>query len=188
MLGEKPCTRCGEIKALDAFVKRTLDPLAYKSWCLPCENLRRKQQYSEQNSYRKAKARANYADNPMRRLETTRRWVKENKEKQAEYLHLWYKSNPEKIKASRIRRMAKVRGAGLGKVTEKEISAIKLMPCFYCGKNDRIEVDHREPIAKGGRHSIGNLVPACMTCNRSKTDKFVMEWRVWKTKRLNNVR
>lgn len=32
------------------------------------------------------------------------------------------------------------------------------------------EVDHHEPLAKGGTDHLDNLFPACSTCNRSKQD------------------
>lgn len=49
--------------------------------------------------------------------------------------------------------------------------------CAYCGSDDRIEVDHVIPISRGGRHAIGNLVPACIYCNRSKNDSLLIEWK-----------
>lgn len=30
------------------------------------------------------------------------------------------------------------------------------------------ELDHQEPLYWGGAHSADNLVPACLSCNRSK--------------------
>lgn len=48
--------------------------------------------------------------------------------------------------------------------------------CAYCGTTGKLQLDHVIPIARGGRHSIGNLVPACSRCNGSKHAQFVMEW------------
>lgn len=50
--------------------------------------------------------------------------------------------------------------------------------CRYCGaRGVRLECDHVVPVAKGGHHGEDNLVTACFTCNRSKRDKTVEEWR-----------
>jgi 5-methylcytosine-specific restriction endonuclease McrA len=50
--------------------------------------------------------------------------------------------------------------------------------CSYCNeRSDRLELDHVIPLSRGGRHSIGNLVPACLRCNRSKHAKLLVEWR-----------
>ncbi|WP_306317623.1 MULTISPECIES: HNH endonuclease [unclassified Streptomyces] len=38
-------------------------------------------------------------------------------------------------------------------------------------------MDHVIPLSKGGRHAIGNLMPACMPCNMSKSASFLSVWR-----------
>jgi 5-methylcytosine-specific restriction endonuclease McrA len=40
--------------------------------------------------------------------------------------------------------------------------------CAYCGKNKPLTKDHIIPLSKGGSNNIGNIVPACMGCNRRK--------------------
>lgn len=50
--------------------------------------------------------------------------------------------------------------------------------CRYCGeRGGRLECDHVTPVARGGGHEDANLVTACRTCNRSKRDKTLEEWR-----------
>lgn len=50
--------------------------------------------------------------------------------------------------------------------------------CQYCGeRGKKLECDHVIPVARGGLHDDDNLVTACFTCNRSKRDKLVSEWR-----------
>ncbi len=50
--------------------------------------------------------------------------------------------------------------------------------CQYCGeRGGRLECDHKHPVARGGSHDDENLVTACRTCNRSKRDKLITEWR-----------
>lgn len=51
--------------------------------------------------------------------------------------------------------------------------------CYYCGnlfEGDQT-IDHVIPIALGGTNELDNLVPCCMTCNRSKGMKTVEEFR-----------
>lgn len=48
--------------------------------------------------------------------------------------------------------------------------------CCYCGSDDRIQVEHFVPRAKGGPHVIGNLLPACAACNKSKRDNDPEAW------------
>ena len=51
--------------------------------------------------------------------------------------------------------------------------------CWYCGKelDDDFQIDHANPISKGGSDDIDNLLPSCNICNRRKSDKTVEEYR-----------
>ena len=47
--------------------------------------------------------------------------------------------------------------------------------CIYCGK-DSESIDHILPRSKGGLSITENCVPACLSCNGSKTDNDAFEW------------
>ncbi|MER7514472.1 HNH endonuclease [Streptomyces lavendulae] len=49
--------------------------------------------------------------------------------------------------------------------------------CTYCSWENAEEVDHVIPWDIGGRNDITNLVPACRSCNRSKGNRTVLQWR-----------
>lgn len=50
--------------------------------------------------------------------------------------------------------------------------------CTYCSTTEGpFEIDHIEPISRGGETHLGNLCVSCRTCNRSKKDRHVDEWR-----------
>lgn len=50
--------------------------------------------------------------------------------------------------------------------------------CAYCGKFvKRPTIDHVIPVIRGGRHAIGNVLPACGKCNSSKGGSLLVEWR-----------
>ena len=45
--------------------------------------------------------------------------------------------------------------------------------CVFCGnsgKDARLEIDHKVPVAEGGSDRIGNLQTLCFECNRGKRD------------------
>jgi 5-methylcytosine-specific restriction endonuclease McrA len=45
--------------------------------------------------------------------------------------------------------------------------------CAYCGKllrKTEVTRDHAIPLSRGGRGSIWNQVPACVSCNQKKAD------------------
>jgi hypothetical protein len=50
--------------------------------------------------------------------------------------------------------------------------------CQYCGGHPplvRLEVDHIDPVAKGGTNAIDNLVTSCEECNRGKGDRLALD-------------
>lgn len=53
--------------------------------------------------------------------------------------------------------------------------------CFYCQKKLSLggELDHRDPISKGGLDNEANMVLACYVCNKEKHNKTVSEYRNW---------
>lgn len=51
--------------------------------------------------------------------------------------------------------------------------------CAYCGETTpKLERDHVVPVSDGGASSVSNIVPACRSCNASKSTKSVSEWYV----------
>lgn len=50
--------------------------------------------------------------------------------------------------------------------------------CTYCGEIAKaLECDHVVPVSRGGLSTMGNLVAACFSCNRSKGAKTLADWR-----------
>jgi len=101
----------------------------------------------------------------------------EEKQKEANRLHArrWNAANKDKRALSMTLRRAAKKNNGIYKITATEIKKLKAGPCFYCG-NVGGEIDHVIPLSKGGRHSIGNLVGCCRTCNSSKNNMFITQW------------
>lgn len=53
--------------------------------------------------------------------------------------------------------------------------------CCYCGhepkkRGSRLTKEHLVAIAHGGTHTAENIIPACKSCNSSKSDKPFAEW------------
>jgi fatty-acyl-CoA synthase len=49
--------------------------------------------------------------------------------------------------------------------------------CAYCGASGvPMQRDCVMPISRGGRYTIGNVVPACASCNASKCNAEVTGW------------
>ena len=58
--------------------------------------------------------------------------------------------------------------------------------CYYCRKTfpaKELTMDHIVPVARGGKSTKGNVVPACKECNTAKKQLLPMEWEQYlKTK------
>jgi PAS domain S-box-containing protein len=54
--------------------------------------------------------------------------------------------------------------------------------CHYCGQPmapGELTMDHIVPIARGGKSTKGNIVPACKACNNKKKQLLPMEWEAY---------
>ena len=55
--------------------------------------------------------------------------------------------------------------------------------CAYChvtfSEAVPVTLDHIVPVMRGGTFSVGNLAPACTSCNSSKGSRTITEWRNW---------
>jgi 5-methylcytosine-specific restriction endonuclease McrA len=49
--------------------------------------------------------------------------------------------------------------------------------CAYCGTADAsMQKDCVQPLSRGGRYTLANVVPACRSCNASKRNEEVTHW------------
>lgn len=107
----------------------------------------------------------------------TRKYSKQNREKINEWRRNWYKANPGKDSSYKHTRRALINKSGKFVILDKEIKRLYSNNCIHCGSKERITMDHLIPVSRGGRHSIGNIVPMCQECNFSKHTRFYSEWR-----------
>lgn len=115
------------------------------------------------------------------------RYVREREHRIA-YAKAYAAQNPHVGQLSRRNRRAAARG---GRV--KPADWLKLCRryggrCAYCGIKGQLTVDHVVPLVRGGRNTIGNVLPACMSCNCHKQGRFIMEWRLGKSRRRSGGR
>jgi 5-methylcytosine-specific restriction endonuclease McrA len=49
--------------------------------------------------------------------------------------------------------------------------------CAYCGATGvPLQRDCVQPLSRGGRYTLSNVVPACRACNASKSNDEVTSW------------
>lgn len=116
-----------------------------------------------------------------------------NREQRVAYLAEWRTANSDKIREQRRTdeakaysrlhcqaRRARILQNGCYAITRHDVRRLLARyehRCAYCRCDGHLELDHVVPLARGGQHSIGNLVPACVRCNRQKNKQLVVEWR-----------
>lgn len=101
-------------------------------------------------------------------------WRKSNRERAREQERLWRIENRDCARAIvRRRRARKLQAPGIG-ITGKQEEQLRdeyCNLCAYCGERKPLELDHIEPLARGGAHDIRNATVACKSCNSSKGKK-----------------
>jgi 5-methylcytosine-specific restriction endonuclease McrA len=200
----KCCNRCNIVKTVDLFYR---EKAKHRSICKACEVARGKQYYLDNKEAVKAKraiyqkahlaeqyvhnqawrkrnvekvreaGRRQYANDIVRKREVKNSWRKQNSELVKGYLEKYRIQHLPKMAEKAHKRRVKVWGNGVYLVKEKELNRLYKSPCVNCGTKERITVDHVIPVVRGGKHSIGNLQPLCLSCNASKNSKTMAEWK-----------
>ena len=111
---------------------------------------------------------------------STERYPREA-ERRRTYAMQYLKDNPERMRAIRRRRKGQLRREAL-QFTERDWRRLVVRYrgcCAYCGESSaELHRDRVIPLARDGRHSIGNILPACPPCNASKRTSFLFEWKL----------
>lgn len=191
----KVCVKCG-LK-----YQPTSGNQKYCAKCLPAVNDERYKAnnarcYSENAEREKERAAKWRREHPEKVKEESARWRASHLDQAREAYAQWREKNPERtrelsarrrrehpedwIVGSSKRREAKYANTPIGELlTSAEWLAIIAEAnghCHYCGKEAKLTLDHVIPLSRGGKHSKGNVVPACLHCNDSKGSKTLEEW------------
>lgn len=125
-------------------------------------------------------ARSYYAANVKRlREDARRRQARRTREDRAAALRRFHAANPEANSTYHQNRRARKALSGL---VVRRVDIGRLFNrfegrCAYCGERPATSIDHVIPLSRGGRHSIGNILPACGSCNSQKGTLTLSEWR-----------
>ncbi|WEX18951.1 HNH endonuclease signature motif containing protein [Pseudomonas sp. G11] len=138
--------------------------------CMVCKDLRAKQ--PEAIAARKILSSAHYQRNKEARLQYGKEYRERNREKFTQWMADWRAANPERSRASKRASQSRRRASMQG-VSSSELvawTAVQPKVCHWCAKDciEQFHVDHYEPLSRGGKHEISNLVISCQFCNLSK--------------------
>lgn len=109
------------------------------------------------------------------------------------HVDAYNKANKEGVaERSTVRktREAKAGGSGYSKEDIEKLRKLLADRCAYCDVplNGRGHVDHKTPIAQGGRNEPINLTLCCEKCNLAKHAKNVEEFIRWRVQRGLKIR
>jgi len=117
-----------------------------------------------------------YAKTPEDKLienrERFKKLYRADPEKYQDMIRDYRKRHPERHCArERKRYLSKMTNSTLTHDQWQEILKAYDYKCAYCGTSKKkLTQDHIIPISKGGEHTVQNVIPACMRCNREKWD------------------
>lgn len=99
-----------------------------------------------------------------------------------EYNRAWWEANKQKHRLyQHVRRHRKANNPGSVGVSERDWNRLVsryLSCCAYCDvRVDEPHMDHVIPLARGGRHAIGNVLPSCRSCNVRKSSTLLSVWK-----------
>ena len=66
----------------------------------------------------------------------------------------------------------------IGKKVRFEVFKRDSFTCQYCGASAPdvvLQVDHIDPVSKGGEHSVMNFITSCQGCNAGKSDRLISD-------------
>lgn len=173
----KQCSKCGQTKPHSEYHRDKRSKDGYVQRCKPCVQIKSKQ-WLENNRQRNIEScKARYLANPESYKKRSKEWAINNPDLKAQTNRLYQINNPHVYRATKQRRKIRKAQNGEYAISNKEWIKLYSSACIYCGSNKDIQADHVIPIARGGTHGIGNLVPACKTCNTSKRERTITEWK-----------
>jgi 5-methylcytosine-specific restriction endonuclease McrA len=151
----------------------------------PKENKRRLKEWRDANLEKSRQHSRDWGNaNRGKRAATAKQWRQDNPERALELAHEWRERNPERYRiaknaASHRRRVRKL--AAEGNHTADDIQALCAKQHGKCANCRRgigrcFEVDHIQPLTKGGSNWPSNLQLLCPRCNRKKHNKDPIAW------------
>lgn len=125
-----------------------------------------------------------YAANPERVKLRVAQWQADNHAHVRAWHRRWKSKNPEAVRVAGQKRRIRLRAAGADGISLTEWQQVLARFtsggktfCAYCGCACMPTMDHVVPLARGGRHEPGNVLPACSFCNASKGARLIHEWK-----------
>lgn len=119
-----------------------------------------------------------YEENKETLNDLRKKYYKENKKDVLNRVKLYRKKHKDKYSFMNGRRRARKLALPSTLIFEQwnQIKEHFNNKCCYCGRELPLEQEHFIPLSKGGEYTINNIVPACKSCNSSKSAQNFLKW------------
>jgi 5-methylcytosine-specific restriction endonuclease McrA len=152
-------------------------------WCRACcvANTKAHQSGSEWQAKKARYDRERVARLRDKLSEQARMRYLRSREQRIAEVAAWRAANPDRRRIISMNYKARRRAQEAGGVTTGELRQgieSQRKVCFWCNTDcsGGHHIDHVEPLSRGGRHEIANLVVACPTCNLRKQAMLPERW------------
>jgi 5-methylcytosine-specific restriction endonuclease McrA len=189
LLGEKLCIKCEEIKPLDAFGSDKSRPDGKTVYCKACHveksSAWQKEHRDKQNEVQRRWLKNNREKHLEYNREYNKKWISANRAKANAMRAAWKLLHLDQVNAWHQNRRAKIKGNG-GKITAQEWQALTKKynyTCLCCKRREpeiKLVRDHVLPLDKGGKNTIDNIQPLCVSCNCKKHTKHIDYRPLWR--------
>lgn len=196
----KRCSHCRATKPSDEFGAHRSRPDGRADWCLSCTRDYERARRADP-AYRAVLAAR--ARERRKRPEVKARIAQMDAVRKAAD-PLWHRKytqtedyrarcrarikTPEGRERNRIvqaNRRARARHGESSRLSEAEWKAVKADfgdACAYCLVSGvELQIEHLQPLVKGGEHARSNIVPACRECNQSKNRRDLVQFLAYST-------
>lgn len=177
LIKEKTCHVCKTTYSADDdtyFHKKSSGKYGLSTVCRQCFKLRSDKYYQDNSEHIKEKCTQYYFKNIDKKKIYSKKW------------HLVYdkteKGRNIKIIAWEKRRALEL-NLGNNYSNEQWIQCKSDFnsECAYCGKTEKLTIEHFIPVSKFGELTINNVIPVCSSCNSSKGNRA---FEIWYPKQL----
>ncbi len=187
------CSLCKREQAEERYSPDGRLPSGLQSQCKGCRTINQKRYYANNRRDILARAHDAYCANPEpvraayriyywnnrnERSAAARRWAVEHPDLRRKYEADYREANRERVRYYTKHYYARRRANGgyIGYADWLERCAEFGNRCAYCASAGPLEMEHITPVSRGGTHTLDNVVPACVHCNRSKHNRGLLQF------------
>lgn len=139
---------------------------------------KRPESKASQARYQKDYDKRSYVVERKRKHYIVYRSKPENQEKARAYSTQYRKDHPElTVYNDNIRRTRELNAEGSHTLEQWKLLLSSFNCCPKCGKAKKLTQDHIIPLSKGGTDFIDNIQVLCFSCNASKRDIQIVDYR-----------